>query len=175
MVFSALANKLVSAQIQLCLPWAFSLVRPEIKEEALPSLWAKVTLRGPCVSGHVVHRLDFQNSFVGFHMARDERRPLATCGRLAVGRFAAKQGSLRSPRVRLVASLSTVGLVYVTEIHWPRRPGETPYITDDNRAGGARPWDFHCCLSASRLLRNLPLQPESYDDRHSNMTTERDK
>ena len=38
-------------------------------------------------------------------MARDEgRRPLATSS-LAVGRFAAKKGSLRSPSGRLVASL----------------------------------------------------------------------
>ena len=37
-------------------------------------------------------------------MARDEGRPLAT-SLLAVGRFAAKQGSLRSPRGRLVASI----------------------------------------------------------------------
>ena len=36
-------------------------------------------------------------------MARDEGRPLATES-LAVGRFAAKQGSLRSPRGRLAAS-----------------------------------------------------------------------
>ena len=37
-------------------------------------------------------------------MAQDEDRPLVTSS-LAVGRFAAKQGSLRSPRGRLVASL----------------------------------------------------------------------
>ena len=44
--------------------------------------------------------VDFQKSFVGFHMALD----LAPSS-LAVGRFAAKKGSLRSPRGRLVASL----------------------------------------------------------------------
>ena len=41
-------------------------------------------------------------------MARDEGRPLATSS-LAVGRFAAKKGSLRSPRGRLVASLRYFG------------------------------------------------------------------
>ena len=41
-----------------------------------------------------------KTSFVGFHTAR----PLATSS-LAVGRFAAKQGSFRAPRGRLVASL----------------------------------------------------------------------
>ena len=40
-------------------------------------------------------------------MARDEGRPLATES-LAVGRFAAKQGSLRSPRGRLAASLDAI-------------------------------------------------------------------
>ena len=43
-------------------------------------------------------------SFVGFHLARDESRPLVTSS-LVVGRFAAKKGSLRSPRGRLVESL----------------------------------------------------------------------
>ena len=43
-------------------------------------------------------------SFVGFHMARDEGRPLATSSP-AVGRFAGKQASPRSPWGRLVASL----------------------------------------------------------------------
>ena len=41
-----------------------------------------------------------KKSFVGFHTAR----PLATSSP-AVGRFAAKQGSFRAPRGRLVASL----------------------------------------------------------------------
>ena len=40
-----------------------------------------------------------KKSFVGFHM------DLSQLSSLAVGRFAAKQGSLRSPRGRLVASL----------------------------------------------------------------------
>ena len=40
-------------------------------------------------------------------MARDEGRPLATSS-LAVGRSAAKQGSLRSPRGRLAASLDAI-------------------------------------------------------------------
>ena len=43
-----------------------------------------------------------KKSFVGFHMARDE---LATSS-LAVGRLAAKQGTFRSPKGRLVASLT---------------------------------------------------------------------
>ena len=46
-----------------------------------------------------------KKSFVGFQMAREEGRPLATSS-LAVGHFAAKKGSLRSPRGRLVTSLS---------------------------------------------------------------------
>ena len=41
-----------------------------------------------------------KKSFVGFQMARDEGRPLATSS------LAAKKGSLRSPRGRLVTSLS---------------------------------------------------------------------
>ena len=45
----------------------------------------------------VVGRLS-KKSFDGFHMAR-------TTSSLAVGRFAAKKGSLRPPRGRLVASL----------------------------------------------------------------------
>ena len=59
-------------------------------------------------SGHKNDRLVLRlskKSFVGFHMARDKGRPLATLS-LAVGRFAAKKSSLRSPRGRLVASLA---------------------------------------------------------------------
>ena len=60
MVFSALANKLLSSfnrdPTVLAMSFNFSLARPEIKEKALPSPWAKATLHGPCVSGHVVHR-----------------------------------------------------------------------------------------------------------------------
>ena len=62
--------------------------------------WVDIILRTCSCS---LLRLSKQ-SYVGFHMARDEGRPLATSS-LAVGRFGAKKGSLRSPRGRLVASL----------------------------------------------------------------------
>ena len=45
-----------------------------------------------------------KKSFVGFHITERDEGPLSTSS-LAVGRFAAKKGSLRSPRGRLVASL----------------------------------------------------------------------
>lgn len=57
-------------------------------------------------------------------MARDEGRPLATSS-LAVGRFAAKKGLLRSPRGRLVASLLPIGQVK-NRIDWPNNKSTSP-------------------------------------------------
>ena len=57
-----------------------------------------------------------KKSFFGFHMAQDEGRPLATSS-LAVGRFSAKKGSLRSTRGRIVASLRvTRSVAFSTEL-----------------------------------------------------------
>ena len=62
------------------------------------------TGEAPKVDGKTV---DFQKSFVGFRMAR------VGTSSLVVGRFAAKRGSLRSPRGRLVASLGKQELQWI--------------------------------------------------------------